>query len=58
MRNWLSEMRISDSEMTRSHEDFVISQILDGHEVRINPGLKKKFDKKQKIRSRQPIDRV
>lgn len=54
IRNWLSEMRISDIEMTRSHEDFVEYQIHEGREVRINLGLMKKFKKKQEIRSRQP----
>lgn len=54
MRNWLSEIRISDVEMTRSHEDFVQFQIDEAYGKRINSGLKTKFNKKQEIRSRRP----
>lgn len=54
MGSWIREMLWSDSEMTRSHEDFLLYQIQEGREVYINSGLKKKFDKKQETRSRQP----
>lgn len=56
MRNWLFEMRISDTEMTRAHEDFVKFQLDEAYGKRINSGLKMKFDKKQEIRFRQPKD--
>ncbi len=58
MRNWLSEIKISDTEMTRSHEDFVQYQIDEAYEKRINQGLRRKFEKKQEMRSRQPKDGV
>ncbi len=55
MGSWIREMLWSDSEMTRSHEDFLIFQInVEGRKKFINPGLMKKFEKKQEIRSRQP----
>jgi len=56
VRNWLSEIRISDAEMTRSQEDFVKFQIDEAYGKRINPGLRKKFERKQEIRSRKPKD--
>lgn len=54
MRNWLSEIRISDAEMTRAQEDFIEFQIDEAYGKRINLGLRKKFEKKQEIRSRKP----
>ncbi len=56
VRNWLSEIRISDTEMTRSQEDFVKFQIDEAYGKRINPGLIRKFERKQEIRSRKPKD--
>lgn len=56
MGSWIREMLWSDSEMTRLHEDFLLYQIHEGRKNFINPGLMKKFEKKQEIRSRQPKD--
>ncbi len=56
VRNWLSEIRISDTEMTRSQEDFVKFQIDEAYGKRINLGLRRKFERKQEIRSRKPKD--